>query len=111
MHPAAVVWQSELEQLDRWFAEVAGRHPDLIPCRAGCSACCHGPFDISAADALLLREGLMTLPLPVREGIRQRGQLLLEQMRDEEPLWGPPWDVRQLGEEPLDALCDASAAT
>ena len=62
MHPAAEAWQSALERLDRWFSDARERLPGVIPCGPGCSACCHGPFDISVADALLLREGLAELP-------------------------------------------------
>lgn len=38
-----------LARLDQWFA--AGRAAGgVVPCRGGCTACCHGPFDISVAD-------------------------------------------------------------
>lgn len=97
-----------LERLDRWFAEAAkGRE---IPCRAGCTACCHGPFDISPADAELLREGLALLPADVRADIRSRGRALLGQMQVILPGWSAPWDVDAIGEEGFDQMAEALAA-
>lgn len=109
MHPAAAAWQEALTRLDRWFAAAEARHPGVIPCRAGCSACCHGPFDISAADTLLLREGLSTLDPAVRTHVRERGERLLARMRTLAPQWGPPWDVSALGDEGFDRLADSLA--
>lgn len=111
MHPAAARYHVVLERLDRWFEEIARRHPGVIPCRAGCSACCHGPFDISAADTLLLREGLATLSPADREVVRSRGEELLSRMRALAPAWGPPWDLAQLGEDRFDGLVEALAET
>ncbi|MGH7536460.1 MAG: hypothetical protein ACREMG_12905 [Gemmatimonadales bacterium] len=51
-----------LERLTEWFEEGRRQHPGVVPCRAGCTACCHGPFDISVADAELLREAVGRLP-------------------------------------------------
>ena len=110
MHPAAAQYQELLQRLDRWFDESARRHPGVIPCRAGCSACCHGPFDISVADALLLREGLATLPDDIRAVVRARGAQLLQQMQAAAPEWGALWDVRALDEERFDQLTEALAA-
>jgi Fe-S-cluster containining protein len=109
MHPAALRYRQVLERLDRWFEETARRHPGVIPCRAGCSACCHGPFDISAADALLLREGLATLAPGERETVRVRAERLLARMREQAPAWGPPWDLAELGEERFDGIVESLA--
>lgn len=106
MHPAAESWQNALQRLDRWFADARGRLPGVIPCRPGCSACCYGPFDISVADALLLREGLDDMPDAEREMVRKRGRALLGRMRKQAPDWQPPWDVAQLGEDRFDAIAD-----
>jgi Fe-S-cluster containining protein len=109
MHPAAALWRTALERVDRWFGETVSRLPDVIPCHPGCSACCHGPFDISVADALLLREGLGSLPAPERAAIRVRGQSLLDRMREAAPGWRPPWDLAHLGEDRFDAVADSLA--
>jgi Fe-S-cluster containining protein len=109
MHPVAETWQSALSRLDDWFRSAHARHPGVIPCRAGCSACCHGPFDISAADALLLQEGLATLPEAVRLAVRARSEALFTRMRQLAPAWRAPWDLAQLGEEHFDAMIESLA--
>lgn len=109
MHPAAERWQSELEKLDRWFDTVAASHPGVLPCKRGCSRCCYGPFDISAADTLLLKEGLATLPDATRTTVRARGTALLERMRTLEPAWGPPWDLREIETDRFDELAELLA--
>lgn len=109
MQPAAEEWQRLLSRLDRWFEATAARHPGVIPCRAGCSACCHGPFDISAADVLLLREGLVTLPDGIRQQVAERGGRLLARMQAMAPEWAQPFDIASLGEDEFDILCEALA--
>ncbi len=109
MQPAAQEWQRLISRFDRWFEATAGRYPGVIPCRAGCSACCHGPFDISAADVLLLKEGLATLPNPDRQQVAERGQQLLARMRAMAPDWGAPFDIQALGDDEFDILCEALA--
>lgn len=109
MHPAAAAYQEALGRLDRWFEAARGHHPDVIPCHQGCSACCYGPFDISVADALLLREGMATLPGAVREIVRTKGRALHERMRQMAPAWQPPWDLDTLGESAFDATAAALA--
>jgi len=110
MHPAAGEWQVLISRFDRWFEATAARLPGVIPCRAGCSACCHGPFDISAADVLLLREGLATLPEAARARVAERGRELLGRMQVLAPGWTAPFDIQALGEDEFDALCEALAA-
>jgi Fe-S-cluster containining protein len=106
MHPAAETWQDELRKLDRWFDAVAARHPGVIPCHRGCSDCCHGPFDVSAADTLLLKEGLATLPDTAREAVRVRGKLLLARMLKLDPEWSAPWDLRDIGADRFDEISE-----
>jgi Fe-S-cluster containining protein len=109
MHPAALQYRTLLERLDRWFEITAQTHPGVIPCRAGCSACCHGPFDITVADALLLREGLAQLPPQERAVVRERAERVLALMQEHAPDWGPPWDLRALGDDRFDGMAEALA--
>lgn len=102
-------YQGLLQRLDTWFAQALAKHGTVIPCRAGCTACCHGPFDISPADAELLREGLATLPAADRSAIRVRGELLLTRMHELAPAWEAPWAVDDLGEDGFDRLAEALA--
>lgn len=99
-----------LVQLDRWSADAHARHPGVIPCRLGCTACCHGPFDISAADAELLGQGLQMLEPGVRAGVRERAGRLLTAMQRAAPEWGPPWHIEDIGEDRFDELVESLAS-
>ncbi len=96
-----------LAGIDAWQAEVRARNPGVIPCRAGCSACCHGPFDISAADALQVRDAVRALPAGARAEVRNRAESQIAAMRRIEPGLITPWDITALGEERFDALVEA----
>lgn len=96
-----------LAGIDAWQAEAQARYPGVIPCRAGCSACCHGPFDISAADALLVRNAVRALPPETRAEVRKQAEAQIGAMRRMEPGLIAPWDITVLGEEGFDLLVEA----
>jgi Fe-S-cluster containining protein len=96
-----------LARLDRWADDARARNPDVIPCRSGCTACCHGPFDISVADAMLLRSAARRLPGPVRNGVARRAAALAARIRALAPDWGPPWDIADIGDDRFDAISEA----
>ena len=110
MTPAARRYRALLETLDAWTDQVRIRHPGVLPCRRGCTACCHGPFDISVADVLLLRESVAALPQEKRESLLERAAAAAARQQELVPGWAAPHDVRTLGEAPFDALCEALAA-
>jgi len=110
VNPAALRYRSLLEQLDAWTADARQRHPGVIPCRQGCTACCHGPFDISAADILLLRETVAGLPPERRALVAAQARAAANRQQALAPGWGPPHSVEALGEAAFDALCEALAA-
>ena len=58
-----------LEEVDAWFGEVRARHDGQMLCGRGCALCCHGLFDISLPDALLVAEAFAALS-PPRLGLR-----------------------------------------
>ena len=100
-----------LAQLDHWFQEglaVAG--PAVVPCTAGCTACCHGPFDISPADAALVAEGVRLLPPDQRDAMQAAARMQVARYAELFPEWVAPWDVSLLGEEQFDQLSEALAA-
>jgi Fe-S-cluster containining protein len=97
-----------LERLDRWLAQ-ARETTGVIPCRAGCSACCHGPFDITVADVELVREGVAALPPEARAEVVGLAQAQLSAMEMADPAWQAPHAVADLGEERFDALIDRFA--
>jgi Fe-S-cluster containining protein len=101
-------YRALLDRLDRWF-EAAREATGVIPCRAGCSACCHGPFDVTVADVELLREGIVALAPPDRAEVVAQAGALLSAMTMLEPGWAPPYAVADLGEERFDALIERFA--
>lgn len=98
-----------LQELDAWQAAAREAHPGVIPCRAGCSACCHGPFDISIADADVVATAVAALPEAVRRPMIVRATAQLGQMRELAPTLDAPWDVSSLGDDAFDALCESLA--
>ncbi|MGH9667019.1 MAG: YkgJ family cysteine cluster protein [Bryobacteraceae bacterium] len=59
---ASIPADSELLQIvDTALAEAARRSGPWLPCRIGCTACCHGVFAISQLDAQRLRAGMCEL--------------------------------------------------
>src|SRR3954467_2952679 len=106
----ATPYRHLLARLGRWFAGGRRAAGGLVPCRDGCSACCHGPFDISVADAELVGSAVDRLPGDARRDVVRRAEALLEKMRALEPGWTPPYAVDSLGEERFDRLTEALAA-
>ncbi len=98
-----------LREVDAWQAGARIRSPDVIPCRSGCAACCHGPFDISAADALLVRDAVAALPVGERDTVRARAAAQIHRIRAGEPAFTAPYDVAALGEDRFDAVVEALA--
>jgi Fe-S-cluster containining protein len=105
--PDGAPYPELLTQLDRWSAEVSRRHPGLIPCRAGCSACCHGPFDISVADAVMIRAAVRRLPAGDRHAIAERTTRLTGMIRTLAPDWAAPWDIAAIGDDRFDVISEA----
>jgi len=99
-----------LEQLNDWFDRGRLDAGGVVPCRGGCSACCHGPFDISVADAELIDIAVSRLPHAVRTEVVGRASDLLAKMRALEPAWPAPYAVDALGEARFDRLTEALAA-
>jgi Fe-S-cluster containining protein len=102
-------YRSLLGQLDEWFARGRRAAPGCVPCRGGCSACCHGPFDISAADADLVTDAVNRLAPGERDTVVAHATALLDRMRAIEPDWAPPYDVAAIGERRFDRLTEVLA--
>lgn len=58
-------------QTDGWFQRAEAALLGAIPCRAGCSHCCIGPFAITVLDVQALHEGLARLNLHERKDIQR----------------------------------------
>ena len=64
--------ESLIQIVDAALASAADRSGPHLACRPGCSQCCHGVFEISALDALRLREGHAQAAPEVAARIRDR---------------------------------------
>ena len=99
-----------LGELDDWFARgVAKAGPGVVLCKRGCSACCNGPFDISAADAELVRSAVDRLPAEVAAQVRSRAFDQIATYHEAAPWWQSPWDIDILDEEYFDRLSEQLA--
>lgn len=102
-------YRALLQRLDQWFAQGRRTAPIAVPCRGGCTACCHGPFDISIADAELVGEAVSRLPAADQEAVVGRAAALLDRMRAIEPGWEPPYEVAAIGDDRFDRLSETLA--
>jgi Fe-S-cluster containining protein len=66
-----VSYREILDRADRFFRDVAASQPDQLQCN-GCSLCCYGLFEISAADIPGLAEGLSALHHSRRAAVIRR---------------------------------------
>lgn len=98
-----------LGELDHWQDQVRTRHPGVVPCRRGCEACCHGPFEVSIADVAVLLGAVARLDAATRRAVRARAAEQLARMREVEPAWTAPYELAALGEERFDRMSDALA--
>jgi len=57
---------------DDWFRRASAAALGQLPCRAGCSQCCIGPFAITVLDVHALQEGLKQLSDSERDEIQER---------------------------------------
>lgn len=70
-----------LSAADRFFAKVAEEQPDALACRAGCSLCCVGLFEVSAADLSVIADGLDRLDRATRSAVVARARRIVDQTR------------------------------
>jgi Fe-S-cluster containining protein len=70
-----------LRSVDAWFDSCLEKAGDQIKCRAGCSECCRGLFDITLLDAFLLRAGLDRLDDETREAVLAKASSKLASLR------------------------------
>lgn len=67
-----------LTAADRFFSKVAEEQPSALACRLGCTLCCHGLFEISAADVSTIAQGLAALDGEQRQAIVARAEAIVE---------------------------------
>jgi hypothetical protein len=97
----AANYRALLERLDDWTMQARERNPGVIPCARGCTACCHGPFDVSAADVVLLLDGFASLPPDLQHRVLAQAKRITASIAVVEPAWRAPHDVGGSGRPSL----------
>lgn len=96
-----------LATLDEWFRDgVAQAGAGVVLCRRGCSECCYGPFDISAADAEMVVGAVSQLPTAVRSDVAARARQQVARYELVAPDWHRPWDIDAISSHEFDEISD-----
>lgn len=90
-----------LKRVDAWWRNVRRRHPDQVPCAVGCRDCCLGLFDINAADADLLREGMKAIAPEARRDIEERAAAIVARVGS---------SIEGLSDDEIDAIIEKEGA-
>lgn len=107
---ALVAYRLLLEDLDEAFSANA-RLTDDHPCRPGCNACCHGPFDVGPADVWLALDAIESLPDDVRAHVLRRVAQSARTERERFRAAGfEAFSVEAIGDQAFDDVCDASSS-
>jgi hypothetical protein len=91
--------------IDQWFAEIRMKYANHMQCGKGCTACCHGLFDISIADVVAVARALGKLPQHLRDEVVRKAEKLQDGIRrlvPAAPVLLPEDDPR------VDAIVDAA---
>jgi len=64
------------KSIDKWFGTVRAKYAAGMRCGKGCTACCHGLFDISLADAAAVAKGFQGLPLEMQQRVHENASSL-----------------------------------
>ena len=100
---------------DDWFKRANAALLSQVPCHAGCSYCCIGPFPITQLDVSLLQEGLQRLTPDRRRYIEGRAAEQVSALESAQPKlkespyldrW-PDSDIDRLVNEFHDSPCPA----
>ncbi|MGK2859558.1 MAG: YkgJ family cysteine cluster protein [Thermoanaerobaculia bacterium] len=67
-----------LARADLHFDEIRHRQGRHLECRLGCTGCCHGLFEIGAADVAMITEALREAPAATRALLVARSREILE---------------------------------
>lgn len=67
-----------LDRADAHFKSVLDTQGENLMCRLGCTMCCHGLFEIGAADVSLIADALAGLAPDVRDALVERAKRIME---------------------------------
>ena len=68
--------------VDDWFKKIRRDYASQMQCGKGCTACCHGLFDISLADAADVARGFQQLSTEVQNQVLDRAAGLYDIVRE-----------------------------
>ena len=71
--------------IDDWFKTIREKYAAHMQCGKGCTACCHGLFDISLEDALQVARGYRQLPADIRQQVYTRALALQQAILGHRP--------------------------
>jgi Fe-S-cluster containining protein len=108
MHPWMKQHRRFLQRTGDWFEAVRRQAGDRMQCGRGCALCCHGLFDISLPDALLLAEGLSNLPPEARADVTARADEIHTDILRNAPKLEPPFFLNGISEKEADSVVEAA---
>ena len=76
--------------IDDWFKQIRQKYSGQMQCGKGCTACCHGLFDISLADAADVAKGLQSLSPEVQQRVYAKAAALHSAIHDAMPELSQP---------------------
>jgi Fe-S-cluster containining protein len=97
-----------LQQVGDWFDSVRSRTGDRMQCGRGCALCCHGLFDISLPDALLVAQGLADISPEDRSAVLARAEVIHKNILLSAPKLEAPFFLNGISEEEADAIVEAA---
>lgn len=89
---------------EEWFHRGQAAVFGTLPCRQGCTRCCHGPFAITRLDQLEIQHGVQLLPANTQDAIRTRARAQVATMEAAFPRLAQSCDLDDWNELTLDDL-------
>lgn len=99
-----IAYQQLLGEVDDWFMGCLRVGGESLSCRAGCSACCRGLFDITLLDAWMMKGAFAALPAKSRQEVLQRCRPRLAELSQRWPALRHPYLLNALPEEEWSAM-------
>ncbi len=97
-------YRNLLNETSKWFQIVQTRHADQMQCRSGCTACCHGLFDISLPDALHVTAGIASLPADTRDDVTAQAAEIQKRILARAPDLAAPYLLKMKDELLIDRV-------
>jgi Fe-S-cluster containining protein len=97
-----------LEDSEDWFSRVLASYPEQMQCGRGCALCCHGLFDISFVDALVVADGFGRLSAPHQKQVYDRARIVQAVVERETPDLASPFFLQGLPESHVDRIVEAA---